>query len=139
VATVADVLTALEAKIVADIGSTRLASDLRDDLDTIADGATRHQVIGTPQGYGGGSNTRQQLAAFAVTLKYKLASGTAERTWTEGALLTHLAKLTDSLWWQAVTGVYGFVGDAAKITVEITRDAMLVTARVQVSSLLLNG
>lgn len=93
------IATAVEAEV---SGIVRLGSDHRDDLEKIPAGATRYQLRGGPAGIRYDSNQGATIEAVELVIAHRLASPTAERTYTEGALQTTLEALIAPAWWRAL-------------------------------------
>lgn len=121
-ATPAQALTAIAAKVVTDLSATRLASDHRDDLQRLTAGTLYYQLRGFPVGKAPRSGGHLDMAV-EIILAFRLNS--TERAYTEGALQTHIATLVDRSWWSDISEVSN-VGDTG--TVEVTREQNVVVA-----------
>ena len=109
-ATVANVATQAATAIEA-LGSspTRMGSDRRTDLESIASGATKYQlrVWHASKDDQFSSNVNYDVAAIEVAIHHYLASATAERTYTEGAMLTEQDSLLAKSFWTDLDAVFG--------------------------------
>lgn len=133
---IATVAAAVAAKIESASGqglglgaNSRLADDYRDDLSDVLDATTRYQLRVSQIGRAGNSNVPTRVAAFAVSIVRKLGAAEAERTWTEGGLLTLLDKITDADWWAEPTGIAGVrsvASDPRAIGVTTERTARVI-------------
>ena len=116
-ATVADLRAALLAKLAALPGPpTRLASDMRRDIEPIAAGATRFALSAllagvVPKDF----NATRQIVAVDLAFLHRLAGD--ERAFTESALDGLLAAVTSLAWWK-VDGVVWEVETAAALEAE---------------------
>lgn len=127
-ATLAEALAAIATKTEgAPLSATRMDSDYRVDLQRIAAGTLYYQLRGFPIGIPVRSGTRT-IMAVELLLIYRLPG--AERTWTEGALQTHLQTLIDKQWWIDMAEV-AEVGDVG--SVEVARDGDAITAALAIS------
>lgn len=105
-----DVATAVEALA---CSPTRMLSNVRTDLESIAAGATKYQLLVTPAGRTrDDSNVDSVLASVMLLLHHKLADSTDEEAFSEGNLQTDLTSMTTRSWWEALTSVFGI--DAEK-------------------------
>lgn len=126
-ATVAQLLAAVASKVESDLGPTRLPDDYRDDLSQVSAGGFRYQLRGSPVGSEFLSNRRFVRAQVQVELIRKLGTAEAERAWTEGALLTHMGKLTDPEWWRALSEVHSVVAFDSELP---SRNGRIITDTV---------
>lgn len=135
-ASVADLRANLLAAIAIFPGPpTRLASDLRLDIEHISAGATRFALSVFLAGESSkSSNETRQVALVQLSFLHRLASGTNERAYTEGALDTMLASLTSATWWRALASVYALVdGALPEIEIERVGNAVRVGLIVQLA------
>jgi hypothetical protein len=106
-ATLATVATNIATAVAALSGTpVRCGSDRRTNLEGLAAGAYKYQLRVDHLTEIIRSNTSYQAATVTVVMHHELASPSAERTYTEGVMLTHQASLMDAAWWRAITGVY---------------------------------
>ena len=109
-------------------GGTRLGSDLSTAVERIPAGALRFQMKCIVSAVNLNSNDSRPVLYLAVSVHRRLAAGEAERTYTEGARLTHQQSLVDPQWWFAIgglhTNVYGIANGGAPNTAlsDLTRD-----------------
>jgi len=128
VATPVDLLSDVAVAFEALTGATRLASDLRDDLEPIPSGATRYQLRASSSGSASDSNVTRTLVSLELLLHHRLAG--AERAWTEGSLQSHLETITRAAWWRALASVYGVDPD---VEIELSREGAVVTASFSIT------
>lgn len=93
--------TALDSLI-----GARCGSDRRTDLESLAAGTTKYQLRVDHLTEIPRSNTNLQAASVNVTVHHQLASATAERTYTEGAMLIDQESLMQASYWRAISGVH---------------------------------
>jgi len=106
-------LTTVETNVAAAIAAlsgtpARVGSDMVTNLEGLSTGTTKFQLR---KDYltrieGSSSNIAYYAATLFVTIHHQLASATAERTYTSGAMLTHQKSLSDPAWWRAISGVF---------------------------------
>jgi hypothetical protein len=104
-ASLATVAGAIDTALDALIG-TRCGSDRRTDLEAIAAGTTKYQMTVDHLTEISRSNANLQAATVSVTVHHELASPSAERTYTEGAMLIDQESLMQGAWWRAISGVF---------------------------------
>lgn len=129
-ATPAEVIAAVAAKVEALTGATRLASDLRNDFEQIALGASRYQLVGIVGGFVPSSATPRVQVAMRLTVARRLGAGEAERTYTMGAMLTNLSQLLTPDWWRTVTGVHDVVVAPAMDSDDLVRVGNVISYQV---------
>lgn len=107
-ATPADVISQTAAAFEALGGTrTRMSTDYRDDLDVVASGATKYQLRLVPAGtLAVSSNTTRTVCAVQIICVHRLATITAEATYTAGTMATDLTSLSALSWWRAMAAVY---------------------------------
>lgn len=103
----ASVLTALAAALDTTTGGSRLTSDYR-TLEAIPSGATRYQLAGAVAEADEQLSSNEVYEILTCQLRVHHRPAGAERTYTEGAMLTMLAALTQSNYWR-VAGVFSIV------------------------------
>ena len=90
---------------------TRVGSDRVTNLEGLAVGTTKYQlrVDHLTELETGNAQVTYKAATVTVAMHHELASASAERTYTEGVMLTHQNSLMSPSWWRAISGVYEVV------------------------------
>jgi hypothetical protein len=130
VPTPADLLSQIATAVQTQVsGVARLGSDYRDDLESIPAGATRYQLRGGPAGKdSSNSNTTRTVVAVELELIHALAGD--ERTWTEGAMQTHVEVFIGLAFWRDLAASYDVT---AAPSYEVERVGRVVTTTIAVS------
>lgn len=107
----ASIETALAAAIVALSGSpVRLTSDLRDDLQAVADGVTVFALVVAQKADSDSlSNAPKIVIDCSVAMHHRLGDAEAERTYTSGEAHTHRVSLCSTAWWRAIVGIHALL------------------------------
>lgn len=101
---VATVLATYSSAVATLTGGTRMASDLRRDLESISAGSTKFQLIGIKGGVDAiDSNTYRAAMAVRLDVHHRLSG--SESTYTANAMSTALEALLTPSWWIA-NGVF---------------------------------
>jgi len=129
VPTPAQLLSDAAAAIVTATGGTPLGSDYRDDLEKIPAGATRFALRGGPSAVDAGdSNVEYVVEAVELIVRHRLASPTAERAYTEGAMQTWLASVIDADFWRGLASAHEVL---TVPSYEVAREGALVVVTVR--------
>jgi hypothetical protein len=128
VPTPSDLLSQIATAVQAQVsGIVRLGSDYRDDLESIPAGSTRYQLRGGPAGKDStNSNTTRTVVAVELELIHALAGG--ERTWTEGAMQTHVEVLIGLSFWRDLAASYDVTAAPSYVVERVGRVVMTTIA-----------
>jgi hypothetical protein len=118
----ATVLATIATDIATLTSGTRLGSDLSTAVERIAAGALRFQLKTIWGGIYAQSNVNLARLNLDVSIHRRLGASEAERTYTEGALLTHQASLFDLTWWAARAGVFDVWSPPSSSQSDLSRD-----------------
>jgi len=103
----ATVLGTIETALATLTGGTRAWSDLAPlEVERIPAGTLRFALKSVVTSVNRNSNDSRPALGLSVTVYRRLSAGEAERTYTEGARLTHQQSLVDPTWWLAISGVW---------------------------------
>ena len=110
----ATVLSDVASEVATVTSGTRLDSDYLepDALSFIAEGTTKFQVLGAGSGKTDLSTEAQEILPVRIRVHRRQTKG-AERTYTEGDMLTHIASLLDRDRWTGKASVFDMVEDPA--------------------------
>jgi len=100
------ILASISAAIATLTGGERLWSDLASTDKAIPAGAMRFQIKSVVTAIARNSNDARPRLGLSVSIHRRLSAGEDERTYTEGARLTHQQSLVDPQWWRSISGVH---------------------------------
>ena len=127
--TPAQLLADAATAIASATGGTRLGSDYRDDLEKLPAGTIRFALRGGPSAVDASdSNVEYLVEALELIVRHRLASPTAERAYTEGAMQTWLATVIDPDFWRGLASAYEVV---TAPSYEVAREGALVVVTVR--------
>jgi len=131
VATPAQLLAEMAAAVETLTGAARQASDYRDDLEALADGATVYQLRGGPSGEDSGrSDGPRTVLAVELLVKHRLAG--AERAYTEGDMQTYVAALIAPAFWRTLPSAVDVVENPTYAIERVGRN-VTVTVTLELS------
>ena len=118
----ATVLTSISSAIATLTGGSRLWRDLASTDKAIPAGGLRFQIKSIVSAIARNSNDSRPRLGISVSVHRRLSAGEAERTYTEGARLTHQQSLVDPQWWRAISGVHDIALAAETSLSDLVRD-----------------
>jgi hypothetical protein len=134
-------LATVDANIAIALGNlstspTRFGSDLRDNLDPLASGATKFQLRAdhlteVPDD----ANQVYESAEIVVVMVHELTTPSSERTYTKGNMLADQGNLNASSWWRAITGIHDVVEGPTRQS-DAEREGNTITYSMAVSILI---
>lgn len=132
-ATPAQTLAQIAAKVVTLTGASRCASDFLVDRETIAQGANKYQLRGAVSGLPENSNDARPRLYVRLDVHHRLGVGEAERDYTEDEMLAYMQSLLSPAWWRITSYVHDLVEDPSLNTGDVTRIGNVISFIVTVA------